>query len=157
MICRRTVGGNSSHRGTIPLCSHGDTDSGEGTHPWWWWWWWWRGLQLPMGVQPRSGSVVYRRGQKNSGDTISCFNMSSLRRGHADRLCNIPSFTCDTLLRGCAIMDIWWAYVKPVGLVYFGRTVRRHTQVLAAGRRHPGLPWCTNGMYPPDTPIMRVP
>ena len=94
---------------------------------------------------------------KNSGDTISCFNMSSLRRGHADRLCNIPSFTCDTLLRGCAIMDIWWAYVKPVGLVYFGRTVRRHTQVLAAGRRHPGLPWCTYGMYPPDTPIMRVP
>ena len=54
-------------------------------------------------------------GEKNSGDTISCFNMSSLRRGHADRLCNIPSFTCDTLLRGCAIMDIWWAYVKPVG------------------------------------------
>jgi hypothetical protein len=53
-------------------------------------------------------------------------------------------------------MGIWWAYVKPVGLVYLGRTVRRHTQVLAAGRRHPGLPWCTYGMYP-DTPIMRVP
>ena len=115
------------------------------------------GCSCPWGSSHAAGPWCTDGGQKNSGDTISCFIMSSLRRGHADHLCNIPSFTCDTLLRGCAIMGIWWAYVKPVGLVYFGRTVRRHTQVLAAGRRHPGLPWCTYGMYPPDTPIMRVP